>query len=95
MLAATRRQIIIRYNLQRSPRERTIPLRVLLEKMDECGFDAVCFGRHTLGNLIVGNRRGTDARCGTVPPFVLVPSESMRSHPCIGDARIGTYDDFS
>jgi SAM-dependent methyltransferase len=95
LLAATRRQIIIRYNVQKSPSERSIPLQSLLDTMDASGFDALCFGRHTMGNLIVGNRRGTDVRCRMVPPFVLVPAASMRDHPCIRDAKIGSYDSFA
>ena len=94
MLAATRRQIIIRYNVQRSPHDRSIPLSALFARMDELGFDGICFGKHTFNNLIVGNRRGTDARLRAIPPFVVLPAESMRAHPCIGDAQIGTYDDF-
>lgn len=94
MLAATRRQIIVRYSVQRSPHDRSIPLPKVLSTMDEFGFDGICFGKHTFNNMIVGNRRGTDARLRAVPPFVVLPTESMRGHPCIGDARIGTYDEF-
>ena len=62
ILNATRRQIIIRYNVQKNSHERTIPLAKLLAEMDELGFDGICFGQSTFSNLIVGNRRGTDAR---------------------------------
>jgi hypothetical protein len=95
LLNATRRQIVVRYNVQRIPHDRAISLQDVLAKMNECGFDAICFAKHSLPNIILGHRRGTDARARTVPPFVLVPAESMHKHPCIGDARVGGYGEFS
>lgn len=98
LLGATRRQIIIRLGVQKpSMVKRSITLPEILAKMDECGFDGICFARRIpSGNLIVGNRRGTDARLGTVPPFVLVPTEDLqKTHPCLRSATIGSLRDFS
>jgi hypothetical protein len=58
-LRATRRQIVIRFNLQRHP---DLQLTEILATMDAEGFDGICRERGIrYGNLIVGNRRGTDA----------------------------------
>jgi SAM-dependent methyltransferase len=95
LLAATRRQIILRVNVQEY-KPSFISLHDILQKMNECGFDGVCFSRsRKLANVIVGNRRGTDARLLTVPPLVLVPAEDMRDYPCLRDARIGSPEDFA
>jgi SAM-dependent methyltransferase len=95
LLRATRRQIIIRANIQSYEKQIT-RLIDILEKMDEQGFDAICFSRRLgQGNMIIGNRRGTDAKLGTVPPLVLVPTEHLREHPCLRGARIGTIKDFA
>ncbi len=95
LLRVTGRQIIVRANIQ-NYEMKIMPLSDILAAMDECSFDAVCFSRCAgLGNLIVGNRRGTDARLRTVPPLVLVPTEYMRDHPCLHGAQIGSYADFA
>ncbi len=95
LLSATRRQIIIRFGVEKI--SSAISLPGILGTMLECGFDGICFSRREgfFGNVIVGNRRGTDARLSKVPPFALAPTETMRSHPCIGNAKVGRYDEFS
>jgi SAM-dependent methyltransferase len=95
LLRATRRQIILRANVQDYDRS-NIMLQEIVAAMNECDFDAICFSRtRRLGNLIAGNRRGADARLRTVPPLVLVPTENMRDHPCLHGAHIGSYADFA
>ncbi|MEX0803121.1 MAG: class I SAM-dependent methyltransferase [Candidatus Binatia bacterium] len=95
LLLATRRQIIIRVNVQ-SGHAKFLPLLSIIEAMNQHGFDAICFSRiGPIGNLIVGNRRGTDARLRTVPPLVLVPTEHMRDHSCLRGAQIGSFGDFA
>lgn len=95
LLLAARRQIIIRANVQSYEKQIT-RLVDILEKMDEQGFDAISFSRRlSQGNLIVGNRRGSDAKLGTVPPLVLLPTEYLREHPCLRGARIGTIQEFA
>jgi SAM-dependent methyltransferase len=95
LLVATKRQIIIRFGVEKV--SSGIPLADILRSLDELGFDGICFSRREdfFGNLIVGHRRGAGARLGKVPPFILVPTETMRSHPCISDAIIGRYNEFS
>jgi 2-polyprenyl-3-methyl-5-hydroxy-6-metoxy-1,4-benzoquinol methylase len=96
MLVAARRQIVVRLGVQKySTLARSISLPQILAKMDACGFDGICFARRDgFGNLIVGNRRGTDARLGIAPPFVLIPTEYLGDHPCLRDAEIGSLRDF-
>jgi precorrin-6B methylase 2 len=95
MLEATRRQIIVRVKIQEYT-DREPKLKEIIDLMEKSGFDAICFSRRKgHGNLIVGNRRGTDARLRTVPPLVLVPTECMRDHPCLHGAQIGSYADFA
>lgn len=96
LLIATRRQIVVRLGVQKhSTVQRAISLPEILAKMHECGFDGICFARKDrYGNLIIGNRRDTDARLGVVPPLVLVPAEHLQSHPCLRNATIGLLRDF-
>lgn len=91
-LHATRRQLIARAGVQRPPaRQRS--LKTILRVCDQCSFDAVCFNNPRVdrrkdpgGNLIVANRRGTDARLRSVPGLVLIPAELLPDHPVIASA---------
>ncbi len=62
LLRATRRQIIVRANVQGSGPAAEL-LSAILTTMDEEDFDGFCFPAPAKGatNLIVGNRHGTDA----------------------------------
>jgi len=101
LLGATRRQIVIRFGIEKA--SAAISLTSILATLNEAGFDGVCFFRRKgakgaksfFGNLIVGNRRGTDARLIKVPPLAVVPTECIRDHPCIRNAEIGREDEFS
>ncbi len=98
ILLATRRQIIIRLDVEsRANVLRSTTLAALLKKMNELDFDGICFARHRpfYGHVIVGNRRGAEARLNKVPPFVLTPTEQMLDHPCLRGVEIGTYRDFT
>ena len=89
-----KRQIFVRANVQKY-RDAAVQLNDIQECMENSGFDCICFsGKQGRGNLIVGSRRGTDARLRTVPPLVLVPAARMLSHPCLRGAKIGSYEDF-
>ena len=92
MLAATRRQIIIRVNVQKRANiqdEDDFRLHDILAVMDHQNFDGICFlKREGHGNLIVGNRRQSDARLRSAPPLVVVPTEMMLNHPCLRDVSI-------
>jgi SAM-dependent methyltransferase len=92
MLAATRRQIVVRVNVQKRAYMRDeddFRLHDVLTMMDLHGFDAVCFEkREGQGNLVVGNRRGTDARLRAALPLVVIPTEMMSDHPCLGGVPI-------
>jgi len=98
LLVATQRQIVIRFGIEKA--SAGISLLSILDTLNGAGFDGICFFRRKgakafFGNLIVGNRRGTDARLIKVPPLALVPTKNMREHPCIRNAEIGRYDEFS
>ena len=94
LLLGTKRQIFVRANVQKY-RDAAIQLDDIQRCMEDTGFDSLCFSaKQGRGNLIVGNRRGTDARLRTAPPLVLLPTTRMLGHPCLKDAKIGSYDDF-
>lgn len=94
LLRAARRQLIMRYNVMKY-RVGRAGLPDVYALMDECGFDAVCFAHgKRQGNLIVANRRGTDARLTTAPPFLIVPAAAVPNHPCLKGVRIGTLKDY-
>ncbi len=78
LLRAARRQIVVRINVQQSTREETL-LGSMLGAMEDEGFDGVCFlaRRKSHGNLVIGNRRGTDARLNKIPPIALVPTDRL------------------
>ncbi len=92
MLAATRRQIIVRVNIQKRAYLRSdddFRLHDILTLMDQKGFDAICFDkREEHGNLIVGNRRGTGGRLRSALPNVVIPTEMMGDHPCLRDVPV-------
>lgn len=95
LLGAARRQIIIRANIQKYG-SRMLPLDEILDTLDEHGFDGVCFlRRRNQGNLIIGSRRGTDAKLSNVPPLLVVPTEKMLDHPGLKGCKVGTYADFA
>ena len=100
LLAATRRQIIIRANVQKraymqdEKDEGDFRLHEILAMMDRQDFDGICFSRgEGHGDLIVGNRRDSDARLRSALPLVLVPTETMRNHPCLRDVSIPAPND--
>jgi SAM-dependent methyltransferase len=90
LLRATRRQAVLRINVQSTAGVEG-RLAGILELCDRNDFDAICFsrplheGRYLRGNMIIANRRGTDARVGELPPLVLVPT-SMIDNPILGRA---------
>ncbi|HZO61936.1 MAG TPA: class I SAM-dependent methyltransferase [Gaiellaceae bacterium] len=91
ILGATRRQLLMRAGVQRKPRKQAW-LAEILEVCDREGFDALCFSRTRQGepsrtNLIVANRRGSDARSGELPALALVPTALLAGHPVVAAAR--------
>ncbi|MEJ2374325.1 MAG: methyltransferase domain-containing protein [Pseudolabrys sp.] len=93
---ATRRQIIIRigYHLGYERKGLTIP--TIFAKLDELDFDCIALCHNpNVSPLIVGNRRGTDARLRLVPPLALIPTESLKGHPCLQGATVGKFSDFT
>lgn len=89
LLAATRRQIIIRTNVQKIDSTNSYTLIEIMDAMKRCGFDGICFlqAPNAHGNLIIGNRRGTDARLRSLPPIALVPSEYLLTGNALGFRR--------
>ena len=95
LLRATKRQIVVRANLQ-SYEKLAVRLVDVERLMDSAGFDCICFSRREgHGNMVIGNRRGAGGKLVTVPPLVLMPTETVRDHPCLRGAHIGSYADFS
>jgi len=85
VLRATRRQAFVLAGVRRDPGRLSEILRIF----EENGFDGLCFRRP---NLIVANRRGTDARISELPRDAIVPSgdglariptASLRDHPVV------------
>ena len=93
LLNMTARQSIIRVGLGAKSEERGYPLEAIYKTMDDCGFDSVAFPRPRIGNLIIGNRRGSGARLNTVPPLTMTPT-ALYKNPCLTDATIGTHEQF-
>lgn len=87
MLAATRRQIVVRVNVQKRAyleEDDDFRLHDVLAAMERHDFDAICFDkREGHGNLIVGNRRGSGGRLRAALPHIVVPTELMADHPCL------------
>lgn len=92
----TRRQFVIRvgYHLGYERKGLTIP--TIFEKLDELGFDCIGLSHNpNVSPLIIGNRRGTDARLRAAPPLALVPAETLQDHPCLQGVPIGKFRDFA
>lgn len=87
-LRAARRQVFIRQNIEQDTSNCHM-LYEILECLDRCGFEAICLPmtKPNVSNLIVGNRRNTDARISHAPPMILLPTEFVRSHPVIQSAE--------
>lgn len=87
-LRAARRQVFIRLNIEQNPANSHL-LYEIFECLDRCGFEAICLPmtKPNVSNLIVGNRRNSDARISYVPPMILMPTELMISHPVIQSAE--------
>jgi SAM-dependent methyltransferase len=93
LLDAARRQLIMRVGVQASAgKEARLPL--ILEACEQQGFDALCYsrplheGRTLRGNMIVANRRGTDARVGQLPALALIPISMLADHPVVKSAAV-------
>jgi hypothetical protein len=60
-----------------------------VETCEQNGFDALCYsrplhdGRSLRGNIIVANRRASDARVGELPTLALVPISMLEDHPVV------------
>jgi SAM-dependent methyltransferase len=93
VLRATRRQALLRINVQSVARVEP-RLAAILDLCDRNGFDALCFsrplhdGRYLRGNMIIANRRGTDAGAGELPPLVLMPT-SIVDHVIVRRSSTG------
>jgi SAM-dependent methyltransferase len=92
LLAATRRQLVARVGLQRDePREAN--LLEILDVCDDNEFDGLGFNRplhegtFLRGNILIANRRGSDARSGELPPVALVPTSRLADHPVVAGAE--------
>jgi hypothetical protein len=91
ILGATKRQLLMRVGVQSDTR-REARLGEILDVCDEQGFDALCFSRTRRGefaspnNLLVANRRGSDARSGQLPMLALVPTARLVDDPVVRSA---------
>jgi SAM-dependent methyltransferase len=86
-LIATRRQIILRVDVQDDPEG--IPFfREIYDCFDSHGFDGLCFPKVSPrnGNVILGNRRGAGAHLPYLPPVLLLPTGSVVPIKAIDDA---------
>jgi SAM-dependent methyltransferase len=75
-LRATRRQLVAQAGVMRVERR----LREILDICDQEGFDVAPF---VAPQLVVANRRGSDARIRELPAFIIVPTSSLIDHPVI------------
>jgi SAM-dependent methyltransferase len=75
-LRATRRQLVAEAGIMRVERR----LREILDICDHEGFDAAAF---LDPHMVIANRRGTDARIGELPAFIIVSTSSLVDHPLI------------
>lgn len=95
VLKATRRQVAVRVGLHQVNADKGIDLNGILETMSACGFDGIAIARfEPQGHLIIGNKRGTDAKLRKISPFVLVPVEAMQDHPCVKGVLVGSLKEF-
>jgi hypothetical protein len=89
ILGATRRQFVMRVDVQQVGLEGR--LEEILDACEQSDFDALCFSRagrkrgtgETAGNLLIANRRGTDARVGELPRLALIPISRLTDHPVV------------
>jgi Methyltransferase domain len=90
LLGATRRQLVMRVGVQQNRRLES-RLEEILDVCETVGFDALCFSRPARkretgeagGNLLIANRRGTDARVGELPRLALIPTSRLIDHPVV------------
>jgi len=92
ILEATRRQSVMRLDDQHKERRRREPrLGETLEVCEQSGFDALCFSLpiphrksgKVGGNMLIANRRGSDARVGKLPRLALIPISRLPEHPVV------------
>jgi 2-polyprenyl-3-methyl-5-hydroxy-6-metoxy-1,4-benzoquinol methylase len=89
ILGATRRQLVMRVDVQQIGLEGRV--EEILDACEQSDFDALCFSRaarkrgtgETPGNLLIANRRGTDARVGELPRLALIPISRLTDHPVV------------
>jgi SAM-dependent methyltransferase len=99
VLDTTTRQLLMRVGVQNDTR-REARLGEILDVCDDRGFDALCFSRTRRGefaspnNLLVANRRGSDARSGQLPMLALVPTAHLADHPVVTSAASIVGRDF-
>lgn len=95
VLKATRRQVVVRVGLNWARAENGIDLNGIIETMDAHGFDGIAIARfEPQGHLIIGNKRGTDAKLLRISPLVLMPVEAMQNHPCVKGVPVGSLKEF-
>jgi SAM-dependent methyltransferase len=88
ILGATRRQLLMRAGVQQQARLEP-RLEEILDACEQSDFDALCFSRPARkretgeagGNVLIANRRGTDARVGELPTLALIPTSRLAGHP--------------
>jgi 2-polyprenyl-3-methyl-5-hydroxy-6-metoxy-1,4-benzoquinol methylase len=89
ILGATRRQLVMRVGVQQVGLEHRV--EEILDACEQSDFDALCFSRAARkreigeagGNLLIANRRGTDARVGELPRLALIPTSRLAGHPVV------------
>ena len=81
-LAAARRQIVLRVDVQDHPDALTY-LEDIYGCFDAHGFDGICFPKvaRDVGNIILGSRRNSGARLRYLPPLALIPSSVAATLP--------------
>jgi SAM-dependent methyltransferase len=85
IMAAARRQVVMRVAVAtKESEQRRLP--EILRVCDRHGFDALCFSAVKHGDVILANRRGTDARVGELPALALVPTARLAEHPIVSAA---------
>ena len=87
-LDATLRQIVVRVDVQDHP-DALRYLEQIYACFDQHGFDGICFPKAApyVGNIILGNRRGSGARIRYLPPLVLLPSACCGDLPILREQR--------
>jgi SAM-dependent methyltransferase len=96
ILEATRRQLVMRVNVQYRPKREPL-LEQLLDVCEQSDFDALCFsrpmpkkrkaGESSGANLLIANRRGSEARIGELPTLALMPTAWLAEHPVARSAH--------